>query len=109
MYKSVFAIVSLWFVISVNTAAAHDSRVPYATQLTDGEIAYIYLLISSTWRGPSVETLLPTVKEPALAAHLKEVLPAFKKHLAMTIEASRKLNIPDQNDHGGRSCVRSLT
>jgi len=43
MYKSVFAIVSLWFVISVNTAAAHDSRVPYATQLTDGEIAYIYL------------------------------------------------------------------
>ena len=41
------------------------------------------------------ETLLPTVKEPALAAHLKEVLPAFKKHLAMTIEASRKLNIPD--------------
>src|SRR6476620_4214675 len=55
------------------------------------------------------ETLLPTVKEPALAAHLKEVLPAVKKHLAMTIEASRKLNIPDQNDHGGRSCVRSLT
>ena len=43
MYKSVFTIVSLWFVISVNTAAAHDSRVPYATQLTDGEIAYIYL------------------------------------------------------------------
>jgi hypothetical protein len=41
------------------------------------------------------ETLLPTVKEPALAAHLKEVLPAFKKHLPMTIEASRKFNIPD--------------
>jgi hypothetical protein len=40
------------------------------------------------------ETLLPTVKEPALAAHPKEVLPAFKKHLAMTIEASRKLDIP---------------
>ena len=43
MYKSVFTIVSFWIVISVNTAAAHDSRVPYATQLTDGEIAYIYL------------------------------------------------------------------
>ncbi|MGB6767003.1 MAG: hypothetical protein WBE50_02735 [Methyloceanibacter sp.] len=41
------------------------------------------------------ETLLPTVKESALAAPLKEVLPAFKKHLAMTIEASRKLDIPD--------------
>ena len=183
MYKSVFTIVSLWFVISVNTAAAHDSRVPYATQLTDGEIAYIYLQANqfdveeaklgiARGTAPEVkqhgemvakdhsgviaafegilmehgikptapsdnaateqhhqavidslrarsganfdreyiteaiidhrafialvsETLLPTVKEPALAAHLKEVLPAFKKHLAMTIEASRKLDIPD--------------
>ena len=43
MYKSVFTILSLYFVISVNTAAAHDSRVPDAAHLTDGEIAYIYL------------------------------------------------------------------
>jgi hypothetical protein len=50
MYKSVFTIVSLWIVISVNTAAAHDSRVPYATQLTDGEIAYIYLTAGSLRR-----------------------------------------------------------
>ena len=39
MYKSVFTIVSLWFVMSVNTIATRDSRVAYATQLTDGEIA----------------------------------------------------------------------
>jgi putative membrane protein len=36
-------------------------------------------------------TLLPEVKNPALAAHMKEILPAFKKHLSMTIEAAKKV------------------
>jgi predicted outer membrane protein len=182
MYKSIFTIVGLCFVINA-AAAAHDPKVPDAAQLTDGEIAYIYLqanqfdveeaelgiargtapevkqhgeMVANDHSGvitafegilmehgikPTAptdnaateqrhravidslkarsgidfdreyiteaiidhrafialvsETLLPTVKEPALAAHLKEVLPAFKKHLAMTVEASRKLNIPD--------------
>lgn len=181
MYKSIFTIVGLCFVISA-AAAAHDPKVADAAQLTDGEIAYIYLqanqfdveeaelgiargtarevkqheMVANDHRGvitafegilmehgikptaPSdnaateqrhravidtlkarssadfdreyiteaiidhrafialvSETLLPSVKEPALAVHLKEVLPAFKKHLAMTIEASRKLNIPN--------------
>ena len=42
MYKSIFTIVGLCFVISA-AAAAHDPKVPDAAQLTDGEIAYIYL------------------------------------------------------------------
>jgi hypothetical protein len=42
MYKSIFTIVGLCFVISV-AAAAHDPKVAEAAQLTDGEIAYIYL------------------------------------------------------------------
>jgi predicted outer membrane protein len=37
------------------------------------------------------DTLLPEVKNPALAAHMKEVLPAFKKHLTMTIQAAKKV------------------
>jgi putative membrane protein len=183
MYKSVVTIVGLCLVISVNASAARDLQVPEAAQLSDGEIAYIYLQANqfdveeatlgiARGTAPKVrrhgemvakdhsgviatferillehgikptapsdnaateqrhqavidalkarsgadfdreyiteaiidhrafialvsETLLPAVKEPALASHLKEVLPAFKKHLAMTIEASRKLNIPD--------------
>jgi len=38
MYKSIFTIVGLCFVISA-AAAAHDPKVPDAAQLTDGEIA----------------------------------------------------------------------
>lgn len=41
----------------------------------------------------SVREMLPAVSNPALAAHLKEVLPAFKQHLALTIDATRKLNV----------------
>ena len=41
------------------------------------------------------ETLLPDARNPALASHLKKVLPAFKKHLSMTIEAAKKLDVSD--------------
>jgi predicted outer membrane protein len=43
MYKSVITIVSLCFAIGANTALAHEPKAPDAAQLTDGEIAYIYL------------------------------------------------------------------
>ena len=41
------------------------------------------------------EILLPDARNPALASHLKEVLPAFKKHLSMSIEAAKKLDVSD--------------
>jgi predicted outer membrane protein len=182
MYKSIFTIVGLCFV-SVNTARAHDLKASDAAQLTDGEIAYIYLQANqfdveeaklgiahgtspevkqhgemvaqdhsgliAAFRGilmehgitptpPSdnaateqhhqavidalktrsgadfdreyiteaiidhrafialvSETLLPDARNPALASHLKEVLPAFKKHLSMSIEAAKKLDVSD--------------
>lgn len=37
------------------------------------------------------DTLLPEVKNSTLAAHMKEVLPAFKEHLSMTIQAAKKV------------------
>ena len=56
MYKSIFTIVGLCFVISA-AAAAHDPKVPDAAQLTDGEIAYIYLQANQfEWKRPSLES-----------------------------------------------------
>ena len=36
------------------------------------------------------ETLLPTVKDQALASHFESVLPAFAEHLYMTVAAAKK-------------------
>jgi putative membrane protein len=43
------------------------------------------------------ETFLPATKNEQLAAHFREVLPAFEHHLAMTIEAARSLGVPTEN------------
>ena len=40
------------------------------------------------------KTLLPAVRNEAIAAHLKSLLPAFEHHLAMTLEAANKAGIP---------------
>lgn len=42
-------------------------------------------------------TLLPAVRNPAVAGHLKEVLPAFEHHLAVTLDAARKVGVSDTN------------
>ena len=38
-------------------------------------------------------TLLPAVKNSAVAGHMKDVLPAFEHHLSMTLEAAKKAGI----------------
>jgi putative membrane protein len=43
------------------------------------------------------ETFLPATKNDQLAAHFKNVLPAFEHHLAMTIDAAKALGIPTEN------------
>jgi putative membrane protein len=40
-------------------------------------------------------TLLPAAKNPAIAAHMKDVLPAFEHHLSMTLEAAKKAGISE--------------
>jgi putative membrane protein len=43
------------------------------------------------------ETLLPATKNEQLAAHFRDVLPAFEHHLAMTIEAAKSLGVSTEN------------
>ena len=43
------------------------------------------------------ETLIPATKNAQLAAHFKDVLPAFEHHLAMTLDAAKSLGAPTQN------------
>ena len=40
-------------------------------------------------------TLLPAVKNPAIAGHMRDVLPAFEHHSSMTLEAAKKAGIPE--------------
>ena len=40
-------------------------------------------------------TLLPAAKNSAIAAHMREVLPAFEHHLAMTLEAANRAGIAE--------------
>jgi putative membrane protein len=40
-------------------------------------------------------TLLPAVKNSAVAGHMKDVLPAFEHHLSMTLEAAKKAGIAE--------------
>jgi hypothetical protein len=44
MRKSIVAIVGLCFMVSANASAAQNAKVANVAKLTDGEIAYIYLL-----------------------------------------------------------------
>lgn len=39
--------------------------------------------------------LLPGVKNPAVASHMRDVLPAFEHHLAMTLEAAKSAGSSD--------------
>ena len=43
------------------------------------------------------ETFLPATKNDQLAAHFKDVLPAFEHHLAMTLDAAKALGVPTEN------------
>ena len=43
------------------------------------------------------ETLLPATKNAQLAAHFRDVLPAFEHHLAMTLDAAKSLGVPTAN------------
>jgi putative membrane protein len=43
------------------------------------------------------ETFLPATKYEQLAAHFRDVLPAFEHHLAMTVEAARSLGVSTEN------------
>jgi putative membrane protein len=54
----------------------------YLTQAIIGHRAFIALVN---------ERLLPAARNPEIASHLKGVLPAFEKHLAMTIAAAKRL------------------
>jgi predicted outer membrane protein len=40
-------------------------------------------------------TLLPAVKNPAIAGHMKDVLSAFEHHLSVTLEAAKKAGISE--------------
>lgn len=55
----------------------------YLTQAIIGHREFISLVS---------ETLPPAAGNPALASHLKEVLPAFRHHLSMTMAAAKALD-----------------
>jgi len=55
----------------------------YLTQAILGHRAFIELVS---------QTLLPEAQNPGIASHLKDILPAFKHHLAMTMTAAKSLN-----------------
>jgi putative membrane protein len=71
---------------SLKSRSGADFDREYLTQAIISHRAFISLVS---------ETLIPAARNPALASHLKEVLPAFKEHLSMTIESAKRLNLPD--------------
>jgi predicted outer membrane protein len=68
---------------SLKERSGTDFDREYLSQAIIGHRAFIALVS---------ETLLPAASNAALASHLKEIMPAFKQHLAMTIEAAKKLS-----------------
>ncbi len=82
----------------VTAARDHDAVMARLHQLQGAEFDAAYLQHEIAFHTAAISAveglLLPETENPELRAHFEAVLPAFRHHLQMTIDAAEALNVP---------------